>query len=119
MLVGTKRIDHTELREAIDTRHTIEMYITRLIPTCLQHLPAVKDNQRYLVALHIRRLTGVNFTHKMNIANELVEGVTVQGSINNVYDIEDILTHVNFDKLLRALFDDELTLISTSGKRGD
>lgn len=116
MIIGKRNLSEDELREAIETRASLSKFIRMSVPPVLRHIPQIINNQKYITALQIRKLEGVKFNHKMNVVNELVESLTLQGSINEAYTLEDILVEVDFDKLLKALFEDELNAYERSLK---
>lgn len=108
MIVGQRHLNNDELKKALNTRASLNKFIRAGIPKILQHNEQIVENQRYITALQIRNMKDLNFNHKMNIVNEIIEEVTINGAINTLYDLEDILASIDFDLLLRSLFNEEL-----------
>jgi hypothetical protein len=66
-------------------------------------VPEIVDNQRYLVAIEVRKINTLSFKYKKELYEKLLEGVTVRGTINTLIDIEDILSSVNVNKIFKLL----------------
>lgn len=114
MIIGEKNLNIDELKVALKTRATLNKYIMSKVPRILQHHQQIVENQKYLTALHIRNMKELNFNHRMNIVNEMIEEVSINGAINTLYDLEDIIASVDFDLLLKSLFEKELNAYERS-----
>lgn len=108
MVVGTKIIPSNKLRQACGSVQELRAFSLKLVPRLLQHITSIVDNQRYLVAIELRKLEGIPYKRKKALTEGLLEGVSVKGTINTLVDFEDILSEVSIDKLLNAIFEREV-----------
>lgn len=103
MLVGTKAIPAHELKEAAKSIKTLKQYALELVPYPLRHITQVTDNQKYLVAITLRSVLGVSYKDRVRICEELLEGVTVTGLLNEIVDFSDIMETADVALLIKAL----------------
>lgn len=108
MIVGTKKIDITELAKHCYTETELEEYVNSLVPTFLRHNLSIVNNQRYLVALYVRRLTSFSFDKRKRLCNKLVEGITIRGTVDSVIDFSDLLSKSDVDTIFKHIFKEEL-----------
>lgn len=103
MIVGEKNIDWKVIKRCLQSPTSLIHYCDSLIPPALQHVPAIKDNQRYYVALRIRGSKAIPWYHKMEFCKVLTNGIQVKGVMDEVYDYHDIVAAINADEYERCL----------------
>lgn len=108
MIVGKKDIDLIELNKSI-SEDRLQEYIMSLIPPIVRNSEEILNNQKYLVALYIRKYIDINFYMKQEICNTLLKDIELFGVINEVYDINDIISSCNISELLKYAFKEELS----------
>lgn len=108
MIVGRKDIDLTELTKSI-SENKLQEYIMSLIPPIVKDSEEILNNQKYLVALHIRKYVNINFYVKKDLCNNLLKDIEIFGVINELYDINDIISSCNMSELLKFAFKEELS----------
>lgn len=105
MLVGNKAIQDKELRLHCSSVASLLAYVNTLIPAQVRHIPQIVANQKYLVATHVRNLTGLPYARKRSLCAALLEGVRVCGVCNELYDYSDLVGSVDtevWEVLVRA-----------------
>lgn len=108
MIVGTRDIDRASLMRACSSIQAVEEFAINLVPLYLRHIDAIVNNQKYIVAIVLRDLKGVPYMTKKNLAENLLEGVVVKGTLSTVIDAEDLLTNIDMNKIFKELFREEL-----------
>lgn len=109
MLIGSKRINEEKLRIASGSAESLRSFSDSLVPKPFDKVPAIVMNQRYFVALTYRSLKGVRlYKNKGPIIENFLDGVKVNGKMNTIGDIEDLLTEVDVNLILTAIFEKEL-----------
>ncbi|MDR1523290.1 MAG: hypothetical protein LBS29_05000 [Endomicrobium sp.] len=103
MIIATKSIDIGELRDACLSSQTLLTYCESLVPKAYQHLHFLLDNQKYYVALRLRKIKSLTYRKKESLLKELLKDVAISGVINDFTDISDIFDEVNVEKLLILL----------------
>lgn len=111
MIVGRKVINSERLQVVYDDPQSLEKYCLSLIPKYARHLPNILDNQKYVVALAIRKEKSISFKKKKEICDRLLEGTTVRGYLHAITEVEDLIFHSDIDKLLSNLFKEELSYV--------
>jgi hypothetical protein len=107
MIVGTRIVPLGRLNEASRSVQSLIEFSRELVPRPIRHIDAVVDNQRYLVAVTLRKVKSIPYSKKSELCDGLLEGVTVRGVVNEIYDFEDLLRSVNTKKLHKYLFERE------------
>lgn len=107
MIVGTKDINLSELAECIQKGGALDSYSLSLVPKYLQHIPEIVMNQKYLVALNIRRIESIPYTIRSLRCEELLKGVYITGITDRLIDMDDIMCSVNADNLIRFIKENE------------
>ena len=108
MIVGTKTIDKEKLVLACHSDKDLEEYAISLVPRAFRHIPEIVSNQKYLVALEVRLLEKLRYDKRVSLCNKLLENVNINGVINNVSDIEDLLSNIDMDRVMKVLFKDRI-----------
>lgn len=99
MIVGEKFIDIQDLLQHCKNADKLKRYTINLVPKFLRGNKNIVDNQKYLVALEVRKLKSLNYYKKKYLTDELLKGITIHGSLNFLYSFDDILMDVDIDKL--------------------
>lgn len=99
MVVGRKTFSIEDVLANAKTVNTLKTFARSLIPDFAAHIPNILENQIYLVALAVRRIDMIPLKERTALCEELLDGIVVKGQINEVYDLQDILSRVNADKL--------------------
>ena len=103
MLVGTKEINLEELKHKAVNYGTLDTYCMDLVPKYIQHVQAIVDNQKYLVALYLRRINSISFNRRVELCEHLLKDVRVTGVTSTVLDFNDIMAETDIEKLLRYI----------------
>lgn len=109
MIVGKKVIDVERLRAVYLKPSALERYCESLIPRYARHLPHILDNQKYLVALAIRKEETLPIKLRKDICETLLKNTVVKGYLHSITEVEDLILSSDIDRLLRNLFKEELT----------
>lgn len=94
MLVGTKYIDEFKLSKSVYDITTLNDFVLSLIPTPLVGIPEILMNQKYVVAITLRKCEAIEFNKRHALCTQLLEGVSITGVMNEIYDWMDIITTI-------------------------
>lgn len=103
MIVGTTNMNYTDIGRYVNSPDGLVTYATSLVPTWAQHIPGIIDNQRYLVAIYVRKMLAIDFYTRKKMVDVLVNGIRVKGVINKFISIYDILDACDSKALLQML----------------
>lgn len=103
MIVGSTTIDKSKLK-LCDTVHKLNEYSISLVPEYIRHRKEICDNQKYLVAMHLRRCDDIPFYKRVELSNKLLTDVEITGDITSISSIEDIILSSDVDYLMHLLF---------------
>ena len=103
MIIGSRAIDWTVVKRSMKDPQSLIAYCESLIPEPLAHIPSIKDNQRYYVALRIRSSKAIPWYHKMEFCKVLTNGIQIKGIMDEVYDYKDICSAIDPDEYERYL----------------
>lgn len=108
MVVGTKDIDIQEVNRVIQRKEDIIEYAINLVPRIIRHNTEIVNNQRYYLALLIRKNESIRFYNRMSICNKLIKDIEIFGVANEIVDFEELISKCNVTELLRYTFKDVL-----------
>lgn len=103
MIVGTKDIDLETLRLAARNINSLRDYAEGLVPRCIKHISEIVNNQKYLVALHLREIRSIPYKRRIELCDMLLKDVSITGVINTIVDFNDILMNIDMDMLIDYL----------------
>ena len=107
MIVGRKDIDFTQLRQACRSEDSLLRFAISLVPTPLRHIPAIVDNQKYLVALHVRAIQSMPWQKRKDLCEHLLCGARIKGVPDMLYDYTDLLLAIDVEAFERYLREEE------------
>ena len=90
MLVGTLNISSDEINKCKNGDALIA-YAERCVPSIFRHVTEIVHNQRYLLALTVRKLYKNDYNKWHPLCKELLKGVRVTGSVSTIYTCADLL----------------------------
>lgn len=99
MIVGTKYIDRGDLFRHCKTVQMLKDYCEMLVPRVIRHDKRIVDNQRYLVAMYVRDFKSLPYTSRKELYEGLLDGVSITGLANCLYDFDDLIAEVDIEKL--------------------
>lgn len=103
MFVGSDIINTDKLNAIATDFEKLDNYAMSLIPLWARSIKEVVDNQKYLVALYIKKSNVLTFKEKHAAVQHLCEGIHLSGLLNTVTKIEDIFKFADKNTLLSAL----------------
>lgn len=107
MIIGENTINYDALRSYSHNPEGLVTYVRNLIPLWAIHIPHIEDNQRYYVALHLRKVLSIPYKLRKEMVETLVAGIHIAGSVSGFVTIHDIVSACDRDKLLEALLDED------------
>ena len=101
MIVGTKYIDRGDLFRHCKTVQMLKDYCEMLVPRVIRHDKRIVDNQKYLVlgAMYVRDSKPLPNPSRKELYEGLLEGVSITGLANCLYDFDDLIAEVDIEKL--------------------
>lgn len=106
MIIGCKVVDIPSLKRACVSVDRLVTYATELVPTPLQHLTQIVDNQKYFVALQVRQLQSLPWRKRKELCEGLLSGIRIKGMPDGFYDYTDILLAIDKEAFVRYLRED-------------
>ena len=103
MIVGTTNIDYDTVYLYTSAPDGLVDYAKNLVPLWARHIPGIVDNQRYLVALHVRKMLSIQFYKRKSMTDVLIKDIKITGIINQFVSIYDILENCDTVMLLKML----------------
>ncbi len=107
MIIGENTINYNTLRSYSHDLNGLVSYVRSMIPIWAIHIPHIEDNQRYYVALHLRKVLSIPYKLRKEMVETLVDGIHISGSVSGFVTIHDIISMCDRDKLLEALLDED------------
>jgi len=105
MIVGRK--DFTKLKLACRSEDSLLRFTVDLVPTPLRHIREVVDNQKYLVALHVRSLQSLPWQKRKDLCEHLLHGARIKGVPDTLYDYSDLLLAIDSEAFERYLREED------------
>lgn len=103
MVVGTTNIDYEVLKKFIGRPQDLILYVENMVPSWARHINGITYNQRFYVAIHLRKVLTLPYKAKMELVNALIEGGTITGIINGFTPIMDIVDLCDKHSLAKML----------------
>ena len=107
MIVGNTQIDNSKLLSCRDVQ-ALRDYALSLVPPYVRHIPAILDNQKWLVAVNLRKCKNIAFYKRTELANQLLTDVEITGDITTIISIDDCIRTSDIDYLMYLLFKEDL-----------
>lgn len=108
LIIGTKNVDINKVNNIILTNMDgLVEYVESLVPSVLA-TREIKDNQRYYVALLLRKNPHISYELKVQACKKLIEGIYINGNQDTIITVEDLIAESDFKRLLKYLFRKEL-----------
>ena len=79
MLVGTRNLSRDEIKEA-STVASLRKLAIEQVPLLFRHIKEIVDNQKYLIALEVRKMYKGDYNKWHSLCEGLLEGVKVTGT---------------------------------------
>lgn len=105
MVVGTTYIDYNKVSSFVGHPNQFVDWVDSLVPKWAQHIAGLKDNQRYYMAIHVRKVISIPYVQRMQLIEPLIDGIHVCGSVDGFISITDILSDCNKELLIAAIKD--------------
>ncbi|MCM1440872.1 MAG: hypothetical protein NC131_16980 [Roseburia sp.] len=103
MIVGTKDVEAYEVAQHCQDVNTLRSYCDSLVPRVLRHNQKIINNQRYLIALVVRGVKSIPYSQRKKLYEGLLEGVSITGLANKIYDYDDIILSIDVDMLAQFI----------------
>lgn len=103
MIIGYDEIPVNEVKSFIGKPNDFVAYVDSLIPMWARHIDSIISNQRYFVALHVRRMLSLPYKERMDLVNALVRGIRIKGTTNTFVPITHIVRSCNLEALADML----------------
>lgn len=107
MIIGSDKLDYNALRRYVNNKTGLLEYARSLVPMWAQHIPSIFDNQRYYVALNLRKVTSLNYATRKDMIETLVKDIHIRGAVSGFVTIHDVINETNKEALLEVLLDEQ------------
>lgn len=102
MIVGNRRITDYEI-----TKHANNLMVLaqKSVPSCCRHTAQLENNQLFYLLLRLRNIKSIPFKVKSGILSTLAPSTgQVTGTVESIYDIEDVLLESDTNSIFRSVF---------------
>lgn len=106
MIVGTTDIDYEAIKSFIGKPDELVLYAESLIPVWARHIKCLAHNQRFYIAIHLRKMLTIPYKTRMELVNELVKDISIQGIVSSFTSITEILDSCDKKALIGMLQED-------------
>ncbi len=103
MIVGTTKLDYERLKQFEGNPDELIEYVDMLVPSWALHIKGIASNQRFYVAIHLRKLLTIPYKPRMELVNALVSGIRIAGVITQFTPITDIVDICDKQLLVKML----------------
>ena len=103
MIVGTTSIDYEIIKEFVGMPESLVQYVEDMVPSWAKHISGITDNQKYYVALHIRKMLSIPYKQRVELTDALTLGIHISGVISSVVSITDIINACDKKSLIEML----------------
>lgn len=97
--MGTKEVEAHDVAMHCYDVDALRKYSDSLVPRILRHDKRIVNNQRYLIAMVVRSLVSIPYAKRKKLCEGLLEGVSISGLANEIYDYDDIILSIDVNKL--------------------
>lgn len=105
MVIGSDVLNYDVLLRFIDDEYSLVKYVEHLVPSWARHIQSIVYNQRYFVAIHLRKVMTIPYHQKMRLVNALVENITLTGIPTQFITLENIIEHCDENQLKELVED--------------
>lgn len=106
MLVGTRTFSADQIKEA-NSVGALKRLAERQVPLLFRHVKEIVDNQKYLLALEVRKVYSGDYNKWHSLCEGLLEGVRVTGGIHTIYTCYDLLNKCDLNVIDKFISKDD------------
>lgn len=103
MLIGYTTVDYEALKKFVNNPDDIVTYVISQIPIWARHIDGICDNQRYYIALHLRKVLTIPYKQRTELVDALTRGIYLRGVCTNFVSITDIVNACDKESLIAML----------------
>lgn len=103
MIIGTTNIDYSIIKSFVGKPDDLVTYVENLVPTWARHVPSIVHNQRFYIAIHVRKVLTIPYKQRMELVNALIENINIQGIMSNFTAITDVINVCDKEALVEML----------------
>lgn len=103
MLVGTELITISEVKSHCSSYKALLNYTLSKIPKHFRGVKEIVDNQKYLVALYVRKAYKDDYNKWHPLCSQLLEGVRVHGCVDTLTSCTEVLEECDLKMLKKFL----------------
>ena len=105
MIVGSTKVNFDELRHYIGKPLELVAYAESLVPTWARHMKPLLGNQRYYLALHVRKMLTLSYQQRKVMTDALTNGIKLHGNLSEFVSITEIVQSCDLEVLSIMLRD--------------
>lgn len=103
MIVGTTNINYSEIKLFAGKPDDLVIYVEGLVPIWARHIHCLAHNQRFYVAIHLRKVLSIPYKVRMEMCEALISGISVRGIMSSFTSVTEILDICDKEMLVRML----------------
>lgn len=99
MLLGKALIDENVLKRHVSSLAEFYNYCDSLIPEDFRHVSQLRDNQRYLCTLLLRKSEKIPWEVKKDIITAVMSSTRVTGLTDSCIEVSQLYEYISKDKM--------------------
>lgn len=103
MIIGTAKLDYEVLKSFEGRPEELVVYVENLVPRWVRHIHTIVDNQKFYVAIHLRRVLTLSYKPRMALVEALTDSISISGVISQFTPIDDLVESCDIQKLVLLL----------------
>lgn len=103
MLISTRNIDYDIVTKCVGRPDSLVTYANSLVPIWAHHVNGLVDNQRYYLALHVRKLLNIPYKRRKELYEALVNGISLTGVMTQFITLDELFSFCNMSDLIHVL----------------
>lgn len=103
IIVGKVDINLKELEKCSWNYDKFIEYSDSLVPEEFRHIKAITDNQRYLCAVRVRKLSNIPWDVRADLVNRVMQEVSIVGYADQLIEAVSLHLLVNKEKVFHYL----------------
>ena len=103
MIIGTAVIDYEKLKSFEGRPEELITYVESLVPVWAKHIDGIVDNQKFYIAIHLRKVLTLSYKPRMELVEALTNSINIHGVISQFTPIDELVSSCDKEKLALLL----------------
>lgn len=105
MIIYTQKVNWGKVKTFVGRPAELVKAVELLVPKWALCVPNIVDNQKYYVALYLRKALSIQYTPRTELVKALTDGIHLSGLITGFVALDEMLAVVDKEQLAMALME--------------